>query len=66
MKTNPAARSLVKVRFLLLCVSLAAIFGLEVYLGASFAARVGQIAVIQTDTPAAPPMDLSDLMAAAP
>ena len=49
MKTNPAARTLVKIRFLLLCASLAAIVGLEFYFGASFAARISQTTVIQTD-----------------
>ena len=64
MKTNPAARTLVKIRLLLFCVSLAAIVGLEFYFGASFAARIGQITALQTDSPAAPNMDLGNLMSA--
>ena len=64
MKTNPAARTLVKIRFLLLCASLAAIVGLEFYFGAAFAARIGQTTVIQTDSPAAPSMNLGDVMSA--
>jgi len=64
MKTNPAARSLVKIRCLLLCASLAAIVGLEFYFGAAFAARIGQTTVIQTDGPAAPSMNLGDVMSA--
>ena len=64
MKTNPAARTLVKIRFLLLCASLAAIVGLEFYFGAAFAARIGQTTVIQTDGPAAPIMNLGDVMSA--
>ena len=64
MKTNPAARTLVKIRFLLLCASLAAIVGLEFYFGAAFAARISQTTVIQTDSPAAPNMNLGDVMSA--
>ena len=64
MKTNPGARTLVKIRLLLLCASLAAIVGLEFYFGAAFAARLGQTTVIQSDSPAAPSMDLGDVMSA--
>ena len=62
MKTNSAARSLVKIRFLLLCASLAAIVGFEFYFGADFAARIGQTTALQTDYPAAPTMELGDVM----
>lgn len=65
MKTNPVARSLVKIRFIVLCALLAAIVGLEFYLGSLFAARIGPINMIQNQTPAAPNMDLGDLMSAA-
>lgn len=65
MKTNPAARSLVKIRFFLLCTSLAAIVGFEFYFGADFAARIGQTTGLQTGYPAAPSINLGDLMFAA-
>ena len=64
MKTNPAARYFVKIRFLLLVMSLAGIVGLEFYFGSSFAARIGQTTVIQTDSPATPNMNLGDVMSA--
>ncbi len=64
MKTNPAARSLVRLRFLLFCALIAALVGLEFYFGSSFAARIGQPTVIQSAIPASPNMDLGDLMAA--
>jgi len=64
MRTNPVARTLVKIRFLLLCASLAAIVGLEFYFGTSFAARIGQATAIQRDSPAAPNMNLGDVMSA--
>jgi len=62
MKTNPAARYFVKMRPLLLCVSLAAIVGFVFCFSASFATRIGQTAVIQTDSPLAPNMNLGDVM----
>jgi hypothetical protein len=64
MKTNPATRTLVKIRFFLLCASLAAIVGLEFYFGAAFAARIGPTTVIQSDSPAAPNMNLGEVMSA--
>jgi len=64
MKTNRAARYFVSIRLFLLCASLAGILGFEFYLGASFASRIGQTAVIQSDSPAPPNMDLGDIMSA--
>ena len=64
MKTNPALRSLVKLRVILGCAALAAIVGLELYFGAAFAARIGQTTTLQTDGPPVPNMDLGDLMSA--
>ena len=49
----------------MLCAALAAIVGLEVYLGESLAARIGQTSAHQTDNPVAPNASISDLMAAA-
>lgn len=45
--------------------ALAAVVGLEVYLGESLAARIGHTTAPQTDSPAAPNISISDLMAAA-
>lgn len=50
---------------IMLAVLLAVTFGLEVYLGAFLAARIGQTSTRQTDSPAAPNVSISDLMAAA-
>ena len=65
MKTNSSARHLVRIRAIMLCATLAAIFGLEVYVGASLATRIGQTTSRQTDGPQAPSVGISDLMAAA-
>ena len=65
MKTNPAARNLVRIRLVVLGTALAAIVGLEFYFGSAFAARIGQTTGIPSDRPAAPNMNLGDLMAAA-
>jgi hypothetical protein len=62
MKTNPAARRLMKTRIIVLCTVLAAIGGLEFYLGASFVGRMGQTTASQTDSPAAPSMHLGALV----
>ena len=58
MKTNPSARHLVRIRVMMVCVALAAIVGLEFYLGAFLAARIGQTTARQTDSPAAPNVSL--------
>ena len=58
MKTNPSARHLVKIRVMMVCVAFAAIVGLEFYLGAFLAARIGQTTTRQTDSPAVPNVSL--------
>jgi hypothetical protein len=65
MKANPSARYLVTIRVIMTCVALAAIAGLECYVGASMAARINQTAAYRTEGGAAPSMNLSELMAAA-
>ena len=65
MKTNPAARSVVRIRFILLCTLIVAMIALEFHFGSSFAARIGQTTGIQSAIPASPNMDFGDLMAAA-
>lgn len=54
MKTETSAGHLVRVRNLLLAVALAAVFGLEVYLGASQAVRIGHTTAPQADGPQTP------------
>ena len=49
----------------MVCAALAALVGLEVSISESLAARIGQITARQTDSPAAPNLSISDLMAAA-
>ena len=49
----------------MVCAALAAIVGLEFSLSESLATRIGQITARQTDSPQAPSVSLSDLMAAA-
>jgi hypothetical protein len=65
MKTNASARYLVRIRVIMVCAALAALVGLEVSISESLAARIGQITARQTDSPAAPNLSISDLMAAA-
>jgi len=49
----------------MLAAALAAVFGLEAYLGAFLSAQIGQTTARQTDSPATPNVNISDLMAAA-
>jgi hypothetical protein len=65
MKTNSWKRNIVRIRVIMVCAALAAIVGLEFSLSQSLAARVGQTSARQTDSPAAPSVSISDLMAAA-
>jgi hypothetical protein len=63
MKTNSSARHLLKIRDIMLAVLLATALGLEIYLGAFLAARSGHPTAVQTDSPAAPGVGISDLIA---
>jgi hypothetical protein len=54
MKTKSSARYLVRIRAIILAAALAAVFGLEVYLGASLAARIGHTKAVQTEGPQSP------------
>ena len=65
MKTNTAARNLVRIRVIMVCAALAAIVGLDLFLVESLASRIGHTTAPQTDSPAAPNVSISDLMAAA-
>lgn len=61
MKTNASARYLVRIRAIMVYAALAATVGLDLYMGASLAARIGQTTARQT----VPNVSISDLMAAA-
>jgi len=65
MKTNPSARYLVRIQVIMVCVAIAAIAGLEFYVGTSMAARINQTTARQTEGPQVPNVSISDLMAAA-
>jgi hypothetical protein len=49
----------------MLPLGMAIVFGIEVYLGASLAARNGHTTTLQTDSPAVPNVSISDLIVAA-
>ena len=65
MKTNSAARYLVRIRAIMVCAVLAAIVGLELSVSESLAARIGQTTSRPTDGPQAPSVGIADMMAAA-
>ena len=65
MKTNPSARYLVAIRFVMVCVAIAAIAATEFVVSQSWAARINQTTARQTEGPQAPNVNLSELMAAA-
>jgi hypothetical protein len=65
MKTNSAARYLVRIRVIMLCAALVAVVGLELAVSESLAARIGQTTSRQTDGPQAPSVGIADMMAAA-
>ena len=65
MKTNSSARYLVRIRVIMVCAALAAIVGLDLFLGKSLASRIGHTTACQTDGPATPNVGISDMMAAA-
>jgi hypothetical protein len=65
MKTNASARYLVRIRAILVCAALATLVGLDVSLAEALAARIGQTTALQTSSPVAPNLSISDLMAAA-
>jgi hypothetical protein len=54
MKINASARYFARIRTIMLGAALAAIFVLEVYLGASEAERIGHTASPQTEVPQSP------------
>ena len=65
MKTNPTARWIVKIRFGMICLAIAVLAVLDLGLGESLTARIGQHTAIRTEAPQAPNLCISDFLAAA-
>ena len=65
MKTNSFARGILKIRVIVLCLSIVGLAVVEVGLGESMAARYGQYTAAQNQAPQAPNLSIGDLMAAA-
>jgi len=65
MKTNPSARRIRKFRGVLGCLAIAAIVGVELWLGQSVVSRIAHTTGRQTDSPAVPNVNISDLIASA-
>ena len=65
MKTNSFARGILRIRAIVICLCIVGMVGVSFCLSESLAARIGQTTARQTDSPAAPNVSLSDMMAAA-
>jgi hypothetical protein len=65
VKTDPSARYLVAIRFIMVCTAIAFIAGTEFVVSRSLATRINQTTARQTEAPQAPNVSLSDLMASA-
>ncbi len=63
MKTNPAARRMLKAQFIALCVAVAAMAGLGLTLGRASAERVAQTTASQDQGRQAPIVALGDMFA---
>ena len=66
MKTNPFARSLLRIRFVALCLAVVGLGVVELGVGQSLVVRYGYLNAVQTQALQAPGMSMGDLMAAAP
>ena len=66
MKTNPFARGILRIRFIVFCLAIVGLVVAEVGLGESLAARFGQYTAVQTQTPQVPSLGVGDLMNACP
>ena len=66
MKTNSFARSILKVRGIMLGLAIFGMVAAELGLGESFATRLGQTTARQSECPQVPSLSFGDLMAAAP
>jgi len=65
MKTKHSAGWIVRIRVFSLCLALVTIAGIEFGVSETLAARIGQTTARQTDSPQAPNVCLSDLLATA-
>jgi len=63
MKTNPFARSILKIRFILLCVAVLGMAGAGWGLGQSTTMRYGRVTAITAGAPQFPNVSLADAMA---
>ena len=66
MKTNPIARSLLRVRFIAPCLAIVGLAVVEFGLGEYLVVRYGFFNVVPTQTQQASSLSIGDLMAAAP
>ena len=63
MKTNAIARSILRIRAIVLCLALVGLAVVEFGLGQSLAARYGQYNAGQTQAPPAPSLSIGEFMA---
>ena len=66
MKTNPIARSILRIRVIVFCLAIVGLVGFEFCACESLAARYAQYTAAQTGCAQGPSMGLGDLMALAP
>ncbi|HEY9175045.1 MAG TPA: hypothetical protein VI136_22375 [Verrucomicrobiae bacterium] len=64
MKTNRAARIMLKVRFIAICVAVLGMAGVGAKMGKSSNVRWGQAATLQIQYPQPPSLSIGDLMVA--
>jgi hypothetical protein len=64
MKTNSCARSILKIRAIMVCLAIAGTAGLVFCASESVAAQLGQISALRTASPQPPPINLGALFAA--
>ena len=66
MKTNPFARSILKIRFILLCVAVLGMAGAGWCLGQTLTVRYGQATVVRAGSVQVPNVSFGDAMACLP
>jgi hypothetical protein len=65
MKTNSAARRLVRIRSIVLVLAFLGMVPMAFSFGGSMAARIGQYTTVQAEAPQAPSLSIGEFMAAA-
>ena len=65
MKTNRSARRIVRIRSIVMVMTLLGMVGIALWSGQALAARVGQVTAPQTESQQAPTVDLGALTIAA-